>query len=53
MEIPKHAHANRSYEDFDPLFVWRREEGRDTLELHLPGMFHCISPNISTSHAFQ
>ncbi|KAK7377849.1 hypothetical protein VNO80_03282 [Phaseolus coccineus] len=37
MEIPKHAHTNRSYEDFDPLFVWRREEGRDTLELHLPG----------------
>ncbi|CAJ1920517.1 unnamed protein product [Sphenostylis stenocarpa] len=37
MEIPKHAHANRSYEDFDPLFMWRREEGRDTLELHLPG----------------
>ncbi|KAL9331388.1 hypothetical protein ACSQ67_000998 [Phaseolus vulgaris] len=39
MEIPKHAHANRSYEDFDPLFVWRREEGRDTLELHLPGIW--------------
>ncbi|KAG4938181.1 hypothetical protein GLYMA_16G038600v4 [Glycine max] len=35
MEITKHA--NRSYEDFDPLFMWRREEGRDTLELHLPG----------------
>ncbi|KHN34675.1 hypothetical protein glysoja_011228 [Glycine soja] len=36
MEISKHT--NRSYEDFDPLFMWRREEGRDTLELHLPGM---------------
>ncbi|TKY62879.1 Inactive protein RESTRICTED TEV MOVEMENT 2 [Spatholobus suberectus] len=38
MEITKHTHAaNRSYEDFDPLFVWRKEESRDTLELHLAG----------------
>ncbi|XP_020210661.1 inactive protein RESTRICTED TEV MOVEMENT 2 [Cajanus cajan] len=38
MEFSKHANAaDRSYEDFDPLFVWRREEARDTLELHLPG----------------
>ncbi|KAK4272342.1 hypothetical protein QN277_020910 [Acacia crassicarpa] len=27
----------RSYEDFDPLCKWRREEGRDILEVHLPG----------------
>ncbi|KAG4927559.1 hypothetical protein JHK85_054107 [Glycine max] len=40
MEISKHT--NRSYEDFDPLFMWRREEARDTLELHLPGMLHSI-----------
>ncbi|XP_027351101.1 inactive protein RESTRICTED TEV MOVEMENT 2-like [Abrus precatorius] len=34
----KHSHTpNRSYEDFDPLFTWHREEARDTLELHLPG----------------
>ncbi|RDX91674.1 Inactive protein RESTRICTED TEV MOVEMENT 2, partial [Mucuna pruriens] len=47
MEITKHAHAaNRSYEDFDPLFMWRREEGRDTLELHLPGMLHCMRDQI-------
>ncbi|AES80880.1 putative HSP20-like chaperone [Medicago truncatula] len=32
----KHAH-NRSYEDFDPVFKWRREQDRDTIELHLPG----------------
>ncbi|WJX83055.1 hypothetical protein P8452_65745 [Trifolium repens] len=32
----KHAH-NRTYEDFDPLFKWRREQGSDTIELHLPG----------------
>lgn len=40
MEISKHT--NRSYEDFDPLFMWRREEARDTLELHLPGMLHSM-----------
>ncbi|KAK7336276.1 hypothetical protein VNO77_16812 [Canavalia gladiata] len=34
----KHAYsAKRSYEDFDPLFTWHKEETRDTLELHLPG----------------
>ncbi|XP_057437742.1 inactive protein RESTRICTED TEV MOVEMENT 2-like [Lotus japonicus] len=31
----KHAH-NRTYEDFDPVFKWRREETRDTIELYLP-----------------
>ncbi|XP_028790494.1 inactive protein RESTRICTED TEV MOVEMENT 2-like [Neltuma alba] len=29
--------GRRSYEDFDPLCKWRREEGRDILEVHLPG----------------
>ncbi|KAL2320487.1 hypothetical protein Fmac_029456 [Flemingia macrophylla] len=44
MEIAKHTHAaNRTYEDFDPLFVWRREEARDILELHLPGMLFFVS----------
>ncbi|XP_061343298.1 inactive protein RESTRICTED TEV MOVEMENT 2-like [Gastrolobium bilobum] len=34
----KHAHiANRSYEDYDPVYNWRTEENRDTVELHLPG----------------
>ncbi|CAJ2672059.1 inactive protein RESTRICTED TEV MOVEMENT 2-like [Trifolium pratense] len=32
----KHAH-NRTYEDFDPIYKWRREQGSDTVELHLPG----------------
>ncbi|KAI9120704.1 hypothetical protein K1719_007737 [Acacia pycnantha] len=27
----------RSYEDFDPLCKWSRKEGRDILEVHLPG----------------
>lgn len=39
MEITKHPSiANRSYEDYDPIIKWRREEGRDTLEVHLPGI---------------
>lgn len=29
---------NRSYEDFDPICKWRTEEGRDILEVHLPGL---------------
>ncbi|XP_054804404.1 inactive protein RESTRICTED TEV MOVEMENT 2-like [Prosopis cineraria] len=29
--------GHRSYEDFDPLCKWSREEGRDILEVHLPG----------------
>ncbi|XP_058740099.1 inactive protein RESTRICTED TEV MOVEMENT 2-like [Vicia villosa] len=33
----KHAYKQRSYEDFDPIFKWRRELDRDTVELHLPG----------------
>jgi hypothetical protein len=41
----KHAH-NRTYEDFDPLFKWRREQGSDTIELHLPGMLLiCMCPS--------
>ena len=32
--------TTRSYEDIDPVFKWRRDEGRDTIELHLPGMLH-------------
>ncbi|KAI4348470.1 hypothetical protein L6164_009193 [Bauhinia variegata] len=31
------AKPSRFYEDFDPVCKWRRDEGRDTLEVHLPG----------------
>ncbi|KAI3877386.1 hypothetical protein MKX03_026443 [Papaver bracteatum] len=31
------ANFTRSYEDFEPVFNWVREEGLDTLVLHLPG----------------
>lgn len=40
MDQTKHPSVtNRSYEDFDPICKWRREESRDTLEVHLPGTF--------------
>lgn len=38
----KQAYKQRSYEDFDPIFKWRREQDRDTVELHLPGQYRCV-----------
>ena len=44
----------RSYEDFEPSFEWKREEGSDTLVISLPGLssilnsqfFSAFVPNI-------
>lgn len=45
----KHAH-NRFYEDFDPVFKWRREHVRDTLELHLPGMLYVLKLHVCCTY---
>ncbi|OVA16452.1 Alpha crystallin/Hsp20 domain [Macleaya cordata] len=37
METKFQSNFTRSYEDFQPAFNWVREEGLDTLVLHLPG----------------
>nr|XP_010908180.1 uncharacterized protein LOC105034648 [Elaeis guineensis] len=37
MDNKKSPVPSPSYEDFDPAFEWSREEGSDTLRVHLPG----------------
>ncbi|EHA8587219.1 inactive protein RESTRICTED TEV MOVEMENT 2-like [Cocos nucifera] len=37
MDSKKSPGPTPSYEDFDPDFEWSREEGSDTLRVHLPG----------------
>ncbi|CAH8381791.1 unnamed protein product [Eruca vesicaria subsp. sativa] len=32
-----HATANRTYDEFDPIFNWKTEQGFETLTIYLPG----------------
>lgn len=41
-----------TYDEFEPLCNWQREEGRDTLVLHLPGTNYISYVIIMRAHVF-